>query len=355
MNAPPRSHRRSVVRRALVGIVLIGVMAMGGAWLLHASIDPAESVNVSGNGRERLAAVTSWALQLGSSSTERLAEAPHDLLVIDPWADASGAGNPASAAALKVKPDGTRRVVMAQLTLSSIDDSRPDWSSAWAVPAAAPMATAAVPGQAAHAARQPITSDRPLLGPSAGAPTWLGGERADHRGTFEVRYWQSAWRHRLFGSVVAEVDRVIAAGYDGMYLTGVATSASWRHERPTADTDMTALVGDIAGYARRLKPDFIVVVEDGERVLDGGPVTQAIDGIAKHSVFFTADGSPHQKSVVDGSVAALRKAAEAGLTVLTIEHLSSGAAIDRARELNRVENFIPFVQARQIASIGRRG
>lgn len=339
-----------------MGLVLIAVMAMGGAWLLHASIDPAaESVIAPRDGRQRLAAVTSWALQLGVFSTERLGNAPHDLLVIDPWADASGAGNPTSAAALKVKPDGMRRMVMAQLALSSMDEARPDWSPMWVVPAAAPMATAAVPGLSAHAARQPVAGHRPLLGPSADAPSWLGGEQADRRGTFEVRYWQSAWRHRLFGSVVAEVDRLIAAGYDGIYLTGVATSANWRHERPTADADMAALVGDVAGYARRVKPDFIVVVEDGERLLDAGSVAQTIDGVAKHSVFFAADGRPHKQSDIDGSVATLRKASDLGLTVLTVEHLSGGAAIDRARELSRGEKFIPFVQSRESASLHRRG
>lgn len=40
----PMPVRHSVVRRILLGIVLLFVLAGGGAWLLHASIDPNEAV-----------------------------------------------------------------------------------------------------------------------------------------------------------------------------------------------------------------------------------------------------------------------------------------------------------------------
>lgn len=110
--------RRSLLARALFGLAVVLGSAIGSAYLLHASIDPAEDTAVTQTRNENLAGLASWAFLPGASNAADLAASHYDLIVVDePLGAASNVAPRASTlAVLGLKPDGERRLVLARLS-----------------------------------------------------------------------------------------------------------------------------------------------------------------------------------------------------------------------------------------------
>ena len=51
----------------------------------------------------------------------------------------------------------------------------------------------------------------------------------------------------------AYLDRIIDAGFDGIYVDGVDKFEQWKRRRPSALADMVELLGAIASHARELR------------------------------------------------------------------------------------------------------
>ncbi len=107
----------------------------------------------------------------------------YDLLIIDLFYD----GQPLSAdevESLRSKVGGGRRLVVCYLSIGEAEDYRYYWDPAWSV---AP-------------------------------PPFLAGENPDFPGNFKVRYWDEAWQALIVGAGDAYLNRVLEAGFDGVYL-----------------------------------------------------------------------------------------------------------------------------------------
>lgn len=53
---------------------------------------------------------------------------------------------------------------------------------------------------------------------SVGSPEWIEDENPNWEGNYKVRYWDDEWQAVIFGSTGAYLDKIIAAGFDGVYL-----------------------------------------------------------------------------------------------------------------------------------------
>ena len=51
-----------------------------------------------------------------------------------------------------------------------------------------------------------------------GDPTWLGIEDDNWQGNYYVKYWDGDWKNIIFGNDDAYLDKIIDAGFDGVYL-----------------------------------------------------------------------------------------------------------------------------------------
>ncbi|HPC15579.1 MAG TPA: endo alpha-1,4 polygalactosaminidase [Candidatus Hydrogenedentes bacterium] len=85
---------------------------------------------------------------------------------------------------LKTKAGGGRRLVVAYMSIGEAEDYRYYWQSAW----------------------------------SSHPPSWIAAENPDWPGNYKVRYWDPAWQAVILGSADAYLDRILAAGFDGVYL-----------------------------------------------------------------------------------------------------------------------------------------
>jgi len=119
----------------------------------------------------------------GDDLVAAIAPAHYDCLIIDAFIDDVPL-TVAQVAALKVKPDGGRRLVLAYMSIGEAEDYRYYWQSDW----------------------------------STNPPDWLTEENPDWPGNYKVRYWMPEWQAVIFGSAAAYLDRLLAAGFDGAYL-----------------------------------------------------------------------------------------------------------------------------------------
>ena len=112
-----------------------------------------------------------------------LASANHDLIIMDLFHEDS-ALSAQELDWIRTKAGGGQRLLIGYMSIGEAEDYRYYWQSAW------------VPG----------------------TPAWLESANPDWPGNYKVRYWDPAWQALLFGSPDAYLDRILAAGFDGVYL-----------------------------------------------------------------------------------------------------------------------------------------
>lgn len=118
---------------------------------------------------------------------------------------------------------------------------------------------------------------------------------------------------------------------------------------------MIDLISEIASYARRKRPGFLIVMQNAEELLADKQLRQVLDGVAKEDLLYgmEAEGRANSADDVQSSLRYLRQARADGLPVLVIEYLGELADINAAR--NRIENegFIANFGPRALNMIGQ--
>jgi cysteinyl-tRNA synthetase len=301
------------------------------ALLLH--LVPALAQRVAGDPTrpERLAAAGSWGFQLQNLDLAKLRAAPHDVLVIDYSKNAGedGAFTPADLAILRAKPDGSRRIVLAYLSIGEAETYRYYWRWTW---------------------------DGSWYGRLLGiflAPAWLGPENPEWRGNYAVRYWQDGWQRIILGDG-GYLDRIVAAGFDGVYLDKVDSSLEpIAAGRISARDDMRTFVRRIAERGRARSPGFLIVPQNGEDLLDDPAYVALVDGIGKEDLFFgeLKEKSANPPEVIRRRMALLKPLRAAGKPVLAVEYLDDPALIEIARMAMRDAGYVVHFADRDLGRL----
>jgi cysteinyl-tRNA synthetase len=263
--------------------------------------------------RKRLAEVRRWGCQYQRIDLAAIGASALDLVVIEPIVDGA-TGRTASRAeidALKARPGGGRRLVLAYLSVGAAEAYRPYWRTEWN---------------------------------GAERPDWLGAESREWPQSYSVRYWHDDWQRLLVGAT----RRLVEAGYDGAFLDRVDAFHDWRESRASAQADMTELVVRLATTARQRNPAFLLVGQNAEQLLADPRYRAAIDAISKESLLTGLRGEQLQnaREDVEWSLSHLLPAQAAGLPVLSIEYLHDRAQIAEARQTHEQLDFVPFFATR---------
>lgn len=107
----------------------------------------------------------------------------YDVFILDAFYDDTIL-TAAEVTALKTKANGHARLVIAYMSIGEAEDYRFYWDPSWVV----------------------------------GTPDWIYEENVDFPGNFKVDYSNTDWQDILFGSADGYLDRIIDAGFDGVYL-----------------------------------------------------------------------------------------------------------------------------------------
>lgn len=307
-----------------------------------------------------LARARSWSYQLQNHDLRQLRASTADILVIDDQVgtDSRGRRTPAPVRQLRTKPDGSRRIVLAYLSIGEAEDYRYYWKPEW-IETAEPEEVAADRSGSAHASQaeqgnaagdvpSPATQAPPARTdrwPSDKAPAWLGDENESWSGNFAVRFEDPDWQAIFLDGPQSYLARIIASGFDGVYLDRV--DAFYDHSGDSADpaAQMVAFVARIAETARRLKPGFLIVPQNGEELLLRKGYVDLIDAIAKEDLLYGSptEGTPNSNGQIINSVGWLSIARRKGHPVLVVEYLDDPATVAEARlELARLGYIATF-------------
>ena len=181
--------------------------------------------------------------------------------------------------------------------------------------------------------------------PGAAAPDWLGRSNPNWPGNYKVRYWDPAWQEIVY----EYVDKVLAAGYDGVYLDIVDAYWYWRHGRPSSEEDMVDFVKDIATYARETKghPDFQVYVQNAEELSVHPDYVQTVSGIGKEDLFY--NGNRRQPdSEVRWSVRHLDTFKATSKPVLVTDYVTERPKIDAFYDKAHAHGYVPYATGRDL-------
>lgn len=278
-----------------------------------------------------LARARCWGYQLQGLDLDRASASPFDLLVVDYAKDGSDetALTAAEVTRLKRKPDGSRRLVLAYLSIGEAESYRFYWRKDW----------------------------------KRSRPEWLLKENPDWEENYAVCFWHPGWQALLCGGPDAYLDRIIAQGFDGIYLDKCdVTEDLRRNERRTAatrkdlDGDMVELVRKLASYAREKRPAFLVVMQNAEPLLERPELRAIIDGVGKEELLFGLDSAEklNDREEVSWSRERLDLMKKDGKPVFVVEYLNDRAKIATAAEAARRLDYILYVadKTRELDELG---
>jgi len=272
--------------------------------------------------RDRLKEVRRWGYQL--QGTMPHPSASLDCLVVDGEGfDKSGA-LAAEVRRLKQRAGKPNRIVLAYLSIGEAEDYRSYWKPEW----------------------------------HKNPPAFLAAENKQWKGNFKVRYWDPAWQ----AIVLDALDKIVAAGFDGVYLDIIDAYEYFgpggpHPERKSAADDMSRFVLRLAQHARveRSAAGFLVVPQNGATIIDELPdagaraYLDAVDAIgAEDTFFFGAHKEDNPERPQKEVLAALARFRDAGKTVLAVEYLTDRKKIARFLELARTHRFVPAIARRSL-------
>jgi cysteinyl-tRNA synthetase len=248
--------------------------------------------------------IAGWAYQLQDIEPKRIAALDVDLVVVDYSADGSDeeAFTTADVERMRQRPGGRPKKIVCYMSIGEAESYRYYWSKAWR------------------------RKER--------RPAWLDRENPDWHENYKVRYWDPDWQKLILGTPAAYLDRIVAAGYDGVYLDIVDAFEHYEKNRSTARAEMIAFVRRIADYARVQRPGFMVIPQNGESLLADASYRAVISAIAKEDLLYGLDddGCTNDADEVRECLDHLSLARKDRIPVLVVEYLDSKRQIAAARD-----------------------
>ena len=275
----------------------------------------------------------SWGYQL-QNVTQRTIPDALDLLVVDYSRDGSERRvfSRDDVERLRTRTDGSKRIVLAYMSIGEAESYRYYWQSGWA----------------------------------PGSPSWLGPESDEWKGNYAVRYWEPGWWNIIMPPADAAdqnrlqrialsfrpgprpyLDRIIDAGFDGVYLDRIDAYDHWAAEYKDAMAQMVRFVSAISAYAKGRRAGFLVVPQNGEELLRLPAYRRVIDGIAKEDLVYgvKGDGQPNEAGITKTGIRDLNLLKAEGRPVFVVEYLSEPAQrADALKQLAREGYVVHFAK-----------
>lgn len=268
----------------------------------------------------------SWAYQLtnlGEAQRKRIADSSYDLVVVDyAWDPVTGQAEVPltreQVAAMQKKPDGSRRLIIAYLSIGESENNRYYWRPEW----------------------------------NKKRPSWMKGESKNWKGNYLVEYWRPEWQRIIYGNAQSYVDRIIAGGYDGFYIDR-ADAYYYFGDTKQARDRMSTFVIDLIRYIRSKQPNAAILMQNAEELLEGAAYVDAIDGVAKEDLLFgiTHREELNTKGDIDSSTKLLDDAKAQGKAIFVVEYLLKDANIARAKDYMAKHGFVLYYGPRGLFEI----
>ena len=199
--------------------------------------------------------------------------------------------------------------------------------------------------------------------PDAGAPDFLLAQNPEWKGNYRVKYWRTGWQQ----IILADVDKIIAAGFDGVYLDIVDGYETFEQDgknviddRVNPETkqsyrrDMVDWVKSVAAHARKLNSSALVIPQNGTQLLAQADFLSTVDAIGIEDLFTNGDRlqKPSDIKYILESVAPLTAAHK---PVLDVEYARRPERQTAVRNQAAQHGFVWIVTDRQLKTLGESG
>ena len=224
---------------------------------------------------------------------------------------------------MRAKPGGGETTLLCHLSIGAAEPWRGYWNAKW------------------HRAR----------------PGWMDAASGEWSGTVLVHYWEKRWQETIVDQPGSLLNRILAAGFDGVVLDGVDAFQHFRAQgRQSAPDDMIDLVARVGAHAWQTNPNFLVVPLNGEELLGSPRYRSVISAVIREDILLRPDYATGREAVVENNdkivsavMGDLQLARADGIPVLAVEYLRDSAvdeariptAAQRLRELGLVPYFAP--------------
>jgi cysteinyl-tRNA synthetase len=113
---------------------------------------------------------------------------------------------------------------------------------------------------------------------------------------------------------------------------------------------MIDFVGKIRAYARAKRPGFLIVPQNGDRLLEDRRFLDLVDGYAREDLIFGEHDDEERNSPrsIDASVARLKTVTAAGKPVLVVEYIEKTEQAPAILKEIRDFGFIPYISQRNL-------
>ena len=293
--------------------------------------------------------VANWGYQLQDSpglDATAIANASHDLIVMDFSSDGTGGNQftPAEIAAIKDGPGG-RTVAVSYLSIGEASEFRDHWDPSW------------------------TTNGKASGNLTSNAPDWLGATNPDWPESRKVRYWEEEWQDVIFNDAgTGWLDEIVAQGFDAAYLDIVDAYYYWAVEVPNNQREpgdpakndekdaakrMIDFIVDMTAHARQTNPDFFVILQNGEFIIDAlegsnaarkAALLDAIGAIAVEDTYFKGGKDENNRLNPDDDKIDILKSdfLDNDIPVFVVDYLNNQNKIDDFKDMVITDGFIPY-------------
>ena len=292
----------------------------------------------------RLTGCRNWHYKLQDLDVAQVAGSTADVFVMDPHSDGTRTMfTPADVIRMRQRKGLGPQKLLAYMSIGEAEENRFYWNPAW------------------------IQKKGRRIGFAPGAPKWLDSQNGEGwLDNFKVRYWDPDWQALIIGPNMF-LDRIVAAGFDGVYLDIVDGFEFFetRDKRTTARQEMVTFVERISQAARRQRADFLIVPQNGEELLRSAAYRAAISAIGKEDIFYDQKKGldintrcvveKRPDKLVRDVAEDLNRALAELIPVLSVEYLRDDprnvAEIPEAESTVRRHRFIPYFADRKLRAL----
>ena len=262
-------------------------------------------------------AVNDYLYQLQGFSLRNVGASKYDLVVMDysRQGDAATQWTGAQIKALRGSAGGPK-VLLAYLSIGEAEDYRFYWQSGW----------------------------------RTGNPAWLGAEDPGWPGNFRVKYWDAGWQAIIYGKTGAYLDRILAQGFDGVYLD-LVDSYELYPRRATARQEMISFVKALSAYAKSKRPGFKIVPQNASDLVNDASYLAAIDGNGQEELSYgwnSADEAATPTSIQNTMLKNLDKVVAAGKLVLVVDYTRNRTRINAAYARAKAHGYVDYCTVRDL-------
>ncbi|MBN2356110.1 endo alpha-1,4 polygalactosaminidase [candidate division KSB1 bacterium] len=232
--------------------------------------------------------IAEFIYQLQDADLNRIGETGFDLVILDYSADGSDAGAYSAQQVADLKHScGGEKIVLAYMSIGEAERYRFYWQNSW------------LPGF---------------------YPSWLKGPNPDWPGNYKVEYWHADWQNIIF----SYLDRILIAGFDGVYLDIIDAYEYFADRgRTAAAREMVDFVAAISFYSKVRNPEFLLFVQNAAELAGQHPdYLTSVHGIGQEDLYYgyDADGAETPPEITAEIASCLDILKNQGKWVLTIDY-----------------------------------